>query len=386
MPEELLRAQALQATQRLVAACVGRQVSTLSRKDFSSFSENPHSLSIARIHGVAPFLGACEGITSNLAPSIADSLSDALRRTAASNAMLNRELRVALGALADLSNHALVLKGAALSGSLYGELGSRPMSDCDILVAREELDRATSLLRAVGFEPELSSSIGKNVFEFEPELVFKKMAPIEVTLELHWSLLDNPYYQEHLDLDWFVSDPVAFEMGSESANTLRPEANLLYLASHLYLHHGGDRLIWLVDIAKLLQKHGKDFHWPALVRLAREQQLLIPLRAAIEDCGAILDVADAGANSAVSSVEPLRAEVQRYEDSVAIEPIAGKRFVSDIRSIGGLGRKARFTMLNLFPSPAYMRSRYSTSSLLLLPFLYPYRWLIGIGGLFRSTK
>ena len=69
----------------------------------------------------------------------------------ARNTVLFQELERILRILAEANIPVIVLKGAALAQTIYPDIALRPMTDLDILVKSEHLDRAVELLRTTGY-------------------------------------------------------------------------------------------------------------------------------------------------------------------------------------------------------------------------------------------
>ena len=72
--------------------------------------------------------------------------------SAAHNAVLFQELERILRMLEAADIPVIVLKGAALAQTIYPDIALRPMTDLDLLVKPEHLDRAVELLRAAGYQ------------------------------------------------------------------------------------------------------------------------------------------------------------------------------------------------------------------------------------------
>jgi hypothetical protein len=53
-------------------------------------------------------------------------------------------------------------------------------------------------------------------------------------------------------------------------------------------------------------------------------------------------------------------------------------FVADFLTMPSLRGRMRYLWTQLFPSPAYMRTRYDIPSRWLTPFYYPRRWLLAL--------
>ena len=63
---------------------------------------------------------------------------------------------------------------------------------------------------------------------------------------------------------------------------LAPHVQFLHLAAHYYLHHGGEQLLWLFDLALLLHQHAHRWDWEQLAKIARRLGILLCVDAAID--------------------------------------------------------------------------------------------------------
>lgn len=79
------------------------------------------------------------------------------------------------------------LKGAILAEALYGDLGARDSSDLDLLVAPEHLDRAVTLLKALGWlEHDFGEEPAGQLPVLHRELYHPGLPPVEVHWRVHW--------------------------------------------------------------------------------------------------------------------------------------------------------------------------------------------------------
>ena len=311
-------------------------------------------------------------------------LQRAVRRaylqTARRNVALLRELATAVAALDVAGLPSIVLKGAALAESVYGNVALRPMVDVDLLVRREDLHAALTVLAGGGFtaatrEPRVGAAAA-----FENELLLLKPGPLPVALEIHWSLFDSPYYQRHLHLDrcWAAARPL--RLGTTEARMLDPISQLLHLCGHLVLHHGGTDLLWEHDIAECIAVYGAELDWSALLDRAAEWKLIVAIQSLLprlaEEAGAPIPVA---VIERVRALRPTREEQRIAGYLSARERGVTRRFWNDLSSMNAWTDRVRYAWTHLFPSPAYMRERYGFRSPLLLPLYYSYRWLRGLG-------
>lgn len=299
--------------------------------------------------------------------------------TSVRNVTLLGELERAIRLLDAGGIDVIVLKGAALIETVYHSVAVRPLHDLDVLVERRHLPAAFAILAGDGYEPEGMETHHGATLEYENERLLRKAGPIDVLLEVHWSLFDSPFYQTHLNLAWFRSSAVRGRVGDASALMLGPEAQLLHLAGHLMLHHQGVELLWVNDIAELLAAHEGELDWGQTIAHAQSSYLVLPLqRVAATMADEWSAPIPEEALARIRALEPLSEERWVF-DHVSGEgrPIA-QRFWADVVSLPAWGSRVRFAWANLFPSSAYMQQRYAIRHPLLVPLYYPYRWVRGL--------
>jgi len=127
----------------------------------------------------------------------------------------------------------ILLKGAALLKTVYSkDIAVRPMNDVDILVKKEDVEKAHDLLIKSDYqmgEEELDKSFYmKNHFHIS----YTKNGNIFTTIELHWDLF-HMFSPTNFDIEDLWEDVVHLENG---VLTFSPENLLIYLALHLAGH------------------------------------------------------------------------------------------------------------------------------------------------------
>jgi hypothetical protein len=213
-------------------------------------------------HRLAPFLQA------RAAPAVARHCSPVVAATLRDRAAAN--LRHALGQVAELAAltdalaaagvDAFTVKGPALAQQLHGGVAARHAGDIDLVIARDEVERADAVLRASGLRrtrPEfaLSPRQLRAYVQLKPEFEYRREGAGR-RVELLWRLEGLP------------GPPplIAVALGERRVHTPALEEHALYLLRH-GARHGWFRLFWVVDIAALLLRC--DLDWTALHRCAR---------------------------------------------------------------------------------------------------------------------
>jgi hypothetical protein len=323
-----------------------------------------------------------ETVDAIVAPPLAEQLYLSYHATALRNLLLLRELGTCLRALTTAAVPVIVLKGAALIETVYGNLSLRPMGDVDLLVRESDVTVTRRTLDGLGYAAKRIETHPGALTEYENEVALCKPGKLDTWVDVHWGLFDSPYYQDRIVMDWFWESARPAPIADVPALVLGPEALLIHLCGHLALHHAHTGLLWWYDVAEALAAHRAEIDWPVLLAHTEEYGLLLPVRAvlsrAVDEWGAAIP---AGVLHALRSLRESPMEQRIFADLTAAQRSPRQRFWSDLTSMSDWRQRLRFARMNLFPSPTYMRQRYAIAHPLLIPLYYPYRWLRGALGL-----
>ncbi len=343
-------------------------------------------LQAAESESVAPLLHRILHGRESLPPHVAEHLRTAYQRSAVRNLLAFRDLAGLLAGFERDRIPAIVLKGAALAETVYGDIAVRPMADLDLLVARGDMGRAVLLMEGLGYRTIGLETHPGSAIEYENEVALARPGGAGTMVELHWSLLDSPHHQRRMAMDWFWASaerphPPSPLLRGEGLRVLGPEALLLHLCAHLALHHRGEGLLWLHDIAEVLHFYCDRLNGDLLLAKAAEYDLVLPLQGTLprvaEGWGAPLPD---DFLRRLARLQPSPAEVRVFRRLTAAERPVAFRFWADLAAMDGWRARLRYGLGNLFPSPAYMRGRYGIRHGWLLPLYYPYRWWVGLRG------
>jgi hypothetical protein len=252
----------------------------------------------AEAHGLAPLLYVhARSAGVQLPPAVKRKLQGLYLRHQHANRVRTDVLRDILSAYAAAGIPALVLKGAALSHTVYPEPGLRPMSDLDILVREADLWRAQSLLAGLGFDAPLPA--GPALAHRHLALAARQVEGLSVQVEIHHKLFSD--YFDHAasfvhslarptsasperpapsatepaqesawaELEGVTAPPHAFDLAGLTAHTLSYEDTLGYLSRHLTSHVNVwdfGRLIWVADIVSLAERYVAEIDWEQVRR------------------------------------------------------------------------------------------------------------------------
>ncbi len=322
---------------------------------------------------------------------VPDHVAHCLRQAYDANALhttfLFHELEAVLRRFAADSIDVTLLKGAALSKTVYGRVPVRPLRDLDLLVREADTSRAIDVLRNLEYTPVTAEPHAGAHLVYENETLLIKLSTVDVPIELHWSLFNSPFYQNTLPIDWFWGATLPVQVGETPTRVLGPEAQILHLCGHLRLHHGGEaapRVLWLHDVAEVISFYGDTLDWDLLLEQAATCALVLPVQQVLKRVAELWRVAiPEVALDRLQKLRPSAAEARAFARlSSGPRPVA-QRLWDDVEATPGWRQKLHFAVINLFPSPAYMVNRYKIAHPLLLPLYYPYRWYLGVRSIFR---
>jgi hypothetical protein len=172
------------------------------------------------------------------------------------NTRLFRELTTVLQRLRSSGIKVIVLKGAYLAETVYGDVALRPMCDNDLMVPRVDLARAEAVLLDLGGAPEQIKDTESRRRErhHAPPVIIHDLA-----IELHWTIV-SPTGPVRIDAAglWNRARPASIA-GVETL-ALSPEDLLLHLCLHFCYKDACVGLRSLCDIAETIQHFGGEMN------------------------------------------------------------------------------------------------------------------------------
>jgi len=179
---------------------------------------------------------------SEVPAPFAERISSIYYHTVRCNLKLMADMVEVLEKSARIGVAPIILQGMALQGDVYPDPGLRPMSDIDLWVAASRFERFSGLLARMGYRQDVNY----------PGAFARGATKLDVHTHLFWA-------DRLRSRRWLIRGPVAgfienaepFQIGAVTARRLCAVDQVLYLGLHA-LKHNVDRLIWLVDIRRLL--------------------------------------------------------------------------------------------------------------------------------------
>ncbi len=183
------------------------------------------------------------------------------------NVYLYEQLDEQLHKLCELGVEAILLKGAYLAREVYDHLGLRCMSDVDLLVKRQDLEKVESLLLSLGYKPDNCHRV---ITKRNHHFAYRKKGSItlEVHWKLHWSCL------KAMDVNDLWSRKMQLSNGDQQkVYAFSPEDLLLHLCLHNALHIQNMKLRMIYDLKVVLQRFASQFDFSVMVERAKKWKI-----------------------------------------------------------------------------------------------------------------
>ena len=309
--------------------------------------------------------------------------------TANRNILLLHELGMVLDGLQTAGVSVMPIKGGALAETVYGNPAVRPMADLDLLVTPAGANAACATLTALGYTTDSLEPWPNHARRYRQVLEFIRKAEggLYFLVDLHWGVVDVPYY-ERIPIDtWFEGAETAI-LGGVETHIPSAEDHLLLLCAHLAFHERySNDLLRHCDLAAIIHAAGETLNWETVFRQAAGWQMVIPLQRTLLRLESIWP----------RTVSPsVVREADRLPRSLAEKQF--HRWVLDrhrnptadvllfVASTPGILRKFGLFLEQTFPSPIYMRQRYHLRYAKLWPLAYLWRAALIIKNLMKRDR
>lgn len=236
---------------------------------------------LAERHGTQPLLYQTLVEIEDAIPREQVSLIEQSYQTNLHKALfLSRELIRIIERLSALSIEAMPYKGLALAELVYGDIALRQSGDIDLLIHPQDLPRIRDAVRELGYTPHLSFSEAEERAYLQSgyECAFDGTAGPNL-LEVQWAIHPR-FYAIDFDMPGLFRRAVTLTVAGHAMKTPSPEDLLLVLSAHAAKHAWG-RLVWLCDIARVINLPTLNWTWIAsqaealgIVRIVRVTMIL----------------------------------------------------------------------------------------------------------------
>lgn len=256
----------------LLLACARTSLDSNQRTRINSLMQKPldwhYLLNVATRHRVLPLLywnlhSVCPEQIST--PEL-HRLREYFRVNSLRNEFLAKELVKLLHLFQTHEIPALPFKGPILTSVAYGNLSLRTFEDLDILIQKQDLERAYQVLGSQNYK---RKRVSENEEVSNPQ--HSKYHTFVggnglVNIDLQW-MIAGSHFSFSLDhRQWWERLQVVSLNGS-MVPSLPPEESLLILCVH-GSKHIWERLMWICDVAEVVRTYGRTMDWSHLLEEA----------------------------------------------------------------------------------------------------------------------
>lgn len=218
-------------------------------------------LTLAEEHGVGPLLYAHLTRTRIDVPfRVARRLRGLYARHHRCNEVILSALAEILDVLGSARIESIVLKGPALLAPAYGDIGLRPISDLDLLVAECDAVPVLHLLAEIGYGIDLPASGRPLGRHHHLHAATRSTAGVPTIVEIHRDALsaDRGHTMTFDDARPLTA---RLDVNGRNALALEPHAMLWHLCRHLSGLWHPYRLIWVADIVGYAEALVEEIDW-----------------------------------------------------------------------------------------------------------------------------
>ncbi len=374
---------------RFLLECIRTEIPEDSRARVKKLLKAPihwdEVMESASWYGIEPLLynalKAFQG-TNAIPEEFMEKLKVAYYDTVARNMYLYAELERILESFNNSGTEVIVLKGAALAQTVYGDIGLRPMSDIDLLVKRQNLPDAEKILSASGYfldERKASGWYQRNQHHHMNYIHREK----GVLVEIHWQIANITHPSRIRDFDnamimgWWERAMVV-RFSGRPARILSPEDCIFHLCLHFLKHRYKNRyqgfgagftsrgaLIQIHDIFQTIKHFRDEICWQRVKDKAEKYGIANPVFVTLCVVKEIMGENDEMICKILGEFTPERRERELVsmickkilvrEDSLSVVPSQ----IIQSQAAQKYSEKIHILRSYLFPKPKFISERYS---------------------------
>lgn len=179
-----------------------------------------------------------------------------------------RILGEAVAAVGAMGPMPIVIKGCALSDTVYPDPGTRHSHGIELLVRESDIGRCIARLPELGY-----TAVARNKSRRPDQVMLSWRHASGLPLELRTRLFDIPRHAGEVETVWARARPLPGQVALQ----LGPEDALLQVCGSATMSGSRTSLRWVCDAWFLLQHHRDAFDWHLFVRSVETARLGLPL-------------------------------------------------------------------------------------------------------------
>jgi hypothetical protein len=293
-------------------------------------------------------------------------------RAGFTNLLVDRVTAEVVAALDEAGVPTVVLKGPAISSWLYDAQEVRAYGDSDLLVRREDWDRAAGVLSRLGFDRDVKSLIRPTMDAFSSDPWEREGDNVDLHSTVYGLSADFATVWRVL-----ASETETLQVGGRPVQVLGVPARTMHVALHAAQHQDGKPLH---DLVRALERVPEGV-WAEAASVARATGGLAAFAAGLRRTPQGEELArKLGVHAVRAAPTELRAARVPLSESM-----------NQLLEIPGILGKLRFAFWETFPQPAFMRwwsplARRGTAGLILAYLWRPVYLVINAPAAVRAVR
>ena len=308
-------------------------------------------------------------------------------KNAALNTLLYYELSRVLKAFKNIGIDVIVLKGAFLAETVYKNIGLRPMSDVDLLIKQEDLQKVKNEMVQLRYHaPVYPTKWHEQLQNAWTEEIKYTNQEKNVAIDVHWNLQPpSSPIQVDITKSWENVQPVK-TAGVETL-ILAPEDLLQHLCLHLDKHISSSgapplQFKWYCDIAEVIRYYNGKINWKYLVQTSKNYGIEEPIYQSLylvnKYLGAVVPM------DALEELKTVKSNVNIediFRSSRIMESVIKKKnqwreinYLKRLTKVDGIVNKAHILFGDVFPCKEFMMQRYPIKNKKLIGIYYLIRF------------
>jgi hypothetical protein len=233
---------------------------------------------ISTVHGISGFLYNNLSLCKNkdrIPVSITEKLKKEYFRTAYANLILVKEYASIVQHFNRSGVEIMPLKGLAYLNTLYNNTGLRPCADIDILVRKNDLQKARQLLHDIAYLAQ-EEHLGKKHHHFHSSFWCHK-GGMTIVVELHWHI-DFPNSPFKINIDDFWKRASRIDDGTKTYYIPSLEDTILLNSFHLGrdISRGVNEILPIknfIDLAEIINRYNNEINWETIQQAAADYNI-----------------------------------------------------------------------------------------------------------------
>jgi hypothetical protein len=166
----------------------------------------------------------------------------------------------------------IVLKGIALVAAYYEDAGIRPMSDADLFIRENDVQRTLKYFKEQGWLESNGSWLNKPVKHIHS---LDLISSDHYEMDIHWRAFYQCSWDRADEGLWKQTEDVAFK--GLRIKILNPTQQVLHNCAHGVRWNTISSIRWVVDVLTVLKTRSEAIDWDALVSEAASRNLSVTM-------------------------------------------------------------------------------------------------------------